>query len=211
MAGSLLLVALGMSLAAAPAAQEPFGAIATSPLDRGALAMYAVAGYPEVRVGFREGMSGYEIGAEAGLDVLVLRAYGAAATRVRLYEQGHLRLSADLQAGVFASSGVRYADDQNEGGAGMRLQLGSTLTFITDWPVSFNAYLRAPIEIALGDSGTTRLGALVGGAAELALTPDLFVSFGGGFGPEYRRHLLSERDSTQLAVEAMIGVGYRMF
>lgn len=205
----LLLIALGMSLAASPS--EPFGAVAVAPLERGALALYGTAGFPELRVGFRQGMRGYEIGAEAGFDLALARGYAAATGKLAAYESGGLRIAADAQAGAFAASGARYHEPRNEAGAGLRLMLGAALTFKTDWPVAFNAFLKAPLELPLGDTGTTRLALMAGGGAEVALSPEYFVTFTGGFGPELRRQISLGRTATTLAVEASVGVGYRLF
>lgn len=209
MNASLLVVALGMSLSAAPS--EPFGAVAVAPLERGALAMYATAGYPELRAGFRQGLRGYELGVEAGFDMTLARVYAAAMARTAALESGQLRISADAQAGAFAASGARHVEPQNEAGAGLRLMLGSTLTFKTDWPLALNAFAKAPLELPLGDTGTTRLSLVIGGGAEVALSPQYFVTVGGGFGPELRRRVSKGRTTASLAVEAMVGFGYRVF
>lgn len=210
MTGSIVLVALGMTLAATPST-APFGAVATAPLERGSLALYGMGGYPELRAGFREGMRGYEIGAEVGLDVRLFKLYGMVGARLAALQTSRLRVSVDGQVGGFASSGARWAEPLNEPGAGLRLQLGGTLTYKTDWPLALTASLKAPLEVPLGDTGTTRFGLMLGGAAEVALTHEYFVTFGGGFGPELRRQLSRGESATHLAVEAMVGFGYRMF
>ena len=210
MTGSIVLVALGMSLAASPSA-APFGAVATAPLERGSLALYGMGGYPELRAGFREGMHGYEIGGEAGLDLRLFKFYGVLGARLAALQSSRLRVSIDAQGGGFASSGARWAEPLNERGAGLRLLLGSTLTYKTDWPLALTASLKAPLEVPLGETGTTRLGLILGGAAEIAIAPEYFLTFGGGFGPEFRRQLSRGESGTWLAVEAMVGFGYRMF
>ncbi|MGI5860555.1 MAG: hypothetical protein ACOX6T_00695 [Myxococcales bacterium] len=210
MNGSLVLIALGMALAASPDSAS-FGAVATAPLERGSLSFYGMGGYPELRAGFREGMRGYEIGGELGFDVRLVKLYGVASARLLALDSSSLRVSIDVQGGGFASSGARWAEPQNERGAGLRLMLGSTLTYKADWPFALTAYLKAPLEVPLSDLGTTRLTAMLGGAAELAIARGYFVTFGGGFGPEFRRYLSQPEGSLHLAVEAMVGVGYRMF
>lgn len=205
-----LAAGLALLLAAPRASgEEAFGAVSAAPLPSGALALWGMAGYPELRVGFREGLRSFEVGAEAGFDYLQAKVYGVGELRALLWEQGALRISLDLQGGAFANGGARLGDSANESGAGLRLGAGSLLTYKTDWPISVMAFVRLPFEVPLTSSGSYRLAALVGGGAEIAVTPESFVSVLGGFGPEFRR--VDGSAGARFAVEALVGFGYRMF
>ena len=68
---------------------------------------------------------------------------------------------------------------------------------------------RLPFEVPLTSSGSYRLTALVGGGAEIAVSPESFISVLGGFGPELRR--VEGSAGARLAVQALVGFGYRMF
>lgn len=207
---SLSIAGLALLLAAGPArAEEPFGAVSAAPLPSGALALWGMAGYPELRAGFREGLRSFEIGAEAGFDYLQAKVYAVGALRALLWQQGATKISLDLQGGAFANGGARLGDPYNEGSAGLRLGAGSLFTYKTEWPVSVMAFVRLPFEVPLTDSGSYRLAALVGGGAEIAVSPDSFISILGGFGPELRR--VEGGSRARFAVEAMVGFGYRMF
>ncbi len=205
-------VAAGLALLlAAPRAsgEEAFGAVSAAPLPSGALALWGMAGYPELRVGFREGLQSFEVGAEVGLDYLEAKIYGVGELRARLWEQGAMKISLDLQGGAFANGGARLGDAYNERGAGLRLGAGSMFSYKTDWPISAMAFIQLPFEVPLTSSGTYRLSALIGGGAEIAVSPDSFVSVLAGFGPELRR--VNGSAGARFAVEALVGFGYRMF
>lgn len=211
MISSLSAVALGLALAAAPTGVDArFGAVSGSALPGGSIAAYGTAGYPEIRAGFRQGFESFEIAGEAGFDYLRARAEGVAIIRRGLWEHGPLRLSVDLQGGAFGNAGAQLGDPRNEKGAGLRLGAGSTLAFRTSWPVSFLASVRAPLEIPLTETGSTRIAVLFGGAAEFAVSQDSFVLLGAGFGPDFRKPQ-GEKAYTKLAVDFSVGFGYRLF
>jgi hypothetical protein len=151
-----------------------------------------------------------EIGAEAGFDYLRVKAWGMGGVRTRLLEEGALRMSLELRGGAFADAGARHGDPLAQRSAGLALEFGSMLTWKTSWPLAWVGYVRVPLEIPLTAQGVTRVLTMIGGGAEIAITPEHYVLFSGGFGPELRRAAL-EGTGVRLAVEAMVGVGYRVF
>lgn len=202
------LLALAVLFAATPArAEKPFGAVAT-PLVRGGQAAYAIAGYPEIRAGFRQGLADLELGGEVGFDWVSTDFFGTVTGRRTFLDSGALTLTADGKLGAFATAGSQWADRDNRSGAGLRLEVGTTLSYHTTWPVSFLAFLKVPAEIPFTSDGMVRVKALLGGGAEVSITKDLFLAVDGGFGPDFRTRV---PEATRLAVEAMIGFGYRMF
>lgn len=211
MVSSMSAIALGLVLAAAPSGSDPsFGAVSTSALPGGSIAAYGTAGYPEVRAGFRQGFDAFEVAGEAGFDYLRARVEGVGILRARIWGNGPLRLSADLQVGAFGNGGATLLDDRNTSGAGLRLGAGATLAIQTSWPVTFLATARAPLEVPLTTNGSTRLAVLFGGAAELAVAENSFVLLGTAFGPDLRKPQ-GEKAYTKLAVEFAVGFGYRIF
>jgi hypothetical protein len=207
---SLLAAALSLTLATAPKTAADFGAVATAPLPAGGLAMWGMGGYPEVRAGVRQGVRGFEIGASAGLDYLSTTAWGELGMRAPLMIDGPLRLSLDLGLGGFGDAGSRYQDPFNRPSAGLRFQVGSALTYKTPWPLALMASARIPVDVPLTKEGTLRVMGLLGAGVEVALTRDYYVILDGAFGPDLR-HRSTGSNSAQLAVEAMVGVGYRVF
>lgn len=203
-------LALAVVLAAVPARAEevPFGAVASAPLPRGGLAVYGVAGYPGARVGFRQGFASLELGAEAGFDYLSTTFFGQVTGRRALLDVRGLSVALDARAGGFGDAGSRWADEGNRAGAGLRLELGSSLTYRTSWPLSWLAFIKVPAEIPLTGGGNARVAGLLGGGAEIALTPDYFLLLNGAFGPDWRSGV---EPTTRLSVEAMVGFGYRVF
>jgi hypothetical protein len=199
-------------------AEEPFGAVSAPVLPGGSLALWGMGGYPELRAGFRQGLRSFEIGAQVGFDYLEVKAYAVAELRSRLWQGGDLQIALELAGGAFANAGARADDTLNQPGAGLRLGIGSVLTYKTAWPISLMAFLRLPVEVPLTTRGTLRVAALIGGAAEIAVSPSAFAVLQVGFGPELRRlgggpelPLVAGAQGTRLAVQAMIGFGYRMF
>ncbi len=192
--------------ATASAAEAPFGAVTTAPLPRGGLSMYALGGYPELRVGFRSGYSELEVGGEVGFDYLATSLFGTATGRRSVWRLNALDLAIDGRLGAFANAGSRWAERQNRGGAGLRFEVGTSLSYKTSWPLSWLAFIKVPGELPFSQGGAVRLSALLGGGAEVALTDEYFLHANGAFGAAFQTHL-----PERLAVQAMVGFGYRIF
>lgn len=207
MNASLLVAA--MVLAGSPAGKE-FGAVSQPVMPRGGLSVYGLGGWPELRAGFRQGLADVEIGAEAGLDYLRMLAWGAVEARRPLLAAGALGVAAEGKAGLFGNAGARFEDRRNTASAGLRLELGSYLSYQTSWPVALQASARLPVEVPLTFGGAWRVCGLLGGGAEVAISPDHYVVVNGGFGPDLRWPAFGSSRAS-LAVEAMVGFGYRVF
>ncbi len=206
----LAALLLGFALAGSlPAhAAEAFGAVASAPLVRGGQAVYGLMGFPSVRAGFRQGYSLFEIGAELGFDWIATDSFATATGRHTLYDHEGLNLSVDGRVGGFISAGARWADTDNRSGGGVRFEVGSSLTYQASPKVSLMAFLKVPTEIPLNEGASVKVLALVGGGAEFALSREYFLSVGAAVGPDFRSEV---RQTTRLALEAMVGFGYRVF
>lgn len=204
-----LALALTMLFVASPAMAKdvPFGAVSSEPLVRGGLAVYGLAGYPGLRVGFRQGYRELEVGAEAGFDYVSADFFATVTGRRSVITHGAFNLSLDAKLGAFADAGARWSDNGNRSGAGLRFEVGSSLSYRTSWPLRWLAFVKVPTEIPFAD-GNFRVAGLLGGGAEVSLTPDYFIALNGAFGPDYRSHMVQ---TTRLTVEAMVGFGYRVF
>jgi hypothetical protein len=218
MRASWIAAGLALALASPRArAEEPFGALGPAVLPSGGMALGGLAGYPEVRAAFRQGLHGLELGGEAGFDYLQVKVWAVGALRTEIAQGGGLQIGLALEGGFFADGGASGSDDYNQGGSGLRLGVGAVLSYKTDWPLALMAFLRLPLEVPLTDGGTLRVAGLAGGGAEVGVGSSAFVSLQGAFGPELRRiqgtrpASLSSSQDTRLFVQAAIGVGFRLF
>ena len=189
--------------------ESPQGAV-VAPLERGGLAYYSTFGYPELKSGFREGMDGYEIGAELGFDYTLTSLWLAATGRTTLWSGGPSAVSIEGQLGAFGSFGERYADGRNRPGQGLRLLVGGNFTQRFDLPLLLNVTARVPFEVPLSSTGLLRLGLLVGAGVEVPLARDFFVWLGAALGPMllHQRH---GESSFKLGLDVNVGLGYRLF
>jgi len=203
---AILSMVVLLTSASAWAAEAPFGAVTTAPLPRGGLAVYGMGGYPEFRAGFRQGYSQYEIGGEVGLDYLATDFFGTVTARRTLWTASAMNLALDGRLGIFANAGSRWVERENRSGVGLRFELGTSFTYKTTWPLSWLAFIKVPGEIPFTKEGSVRLSALLGGGAEVALTREYFLHLNGAFGAAFQTHL-----PERLAVQAMVGFGYRVF
>jgi len=203
------ILVLAAILSSAPAwAEAPFGAVSSAPLPRGGLALYGEAGYPGLRVGFREGYRSFEVGGEGGFDYAATTFSAALTGRTSLWEHGRLNLSLDGKLGGFADAGAQWRDTSNRSGAGMLLELGSRLTWRTDWPLSLLAFVRLPVHVPFTANGSAQVVGLLGVGAEIAVGHDYFILLSGAFGPDLRSNVPQLARPT---FEATAGFGYRVF
>ena len=201
MGASSLLAAI--LLAASPG----FGAVTSSPLPQGSLSLWGMAGYPELRAGFRQGFKDMELQAEAGFDFLTATTRAEGGAQLLLLQGTQLKITGAALGGVFLNAGARLADDRNDHAAGLRLEVAANLSYQTDWPVCWLAFARLPVDLKLTSSGGNRGAPMIGGGAEVAVSKEQYILFVGGFGPDFR----GNPSRTLLGVEAMVGFGYRVF
>ena len=203
------ILVLAAILSSAPAwGEAPFGAVSSAPLPRGGLALYGEAGFPGLRVGFREGYKSFEVGGEGGLDYSATSFFAAATGRTSLWSRGRLSLSLDGKLGGFASAGSQWRDLSNRAGAGLLVELGSRLTWQTEWPLSLFALFKVPVQVPFTKNGSAQVVGLLGGGAEFALGHGYFLLLSGAVGPDLRANV---PELARLAVEGMVGFGYRLF
>ncbi len=201
-----MLAALILAATLAANQPEPFGAISAAPMPSGGSTYYLQGGYPDVRTGWRIGVGMMELGLEGAVDIPRITAKGLATVRGTLAHSEGLTLSSDLKLGAYSVFGTRASDPTVQRSGGFSMEPGMTFSIETSWPVAFFLKMRLPLDTPFSEAGTTRMRFLFGGGAEVALASDWFVSFEGAFGPELRRGY-----STPLSVDALIGVGWRLF
>jgi hypothetical protein len=209
MRATILALAAILSTASPAWAEEaPFGAVSSAPLPRGGLAIWGEAGYPGVRVGFREGYRSFEVGGEGGFDLGATTFFAALTGRTALYRSGSLSLSLDGKLGGFADAGSQWHDASNRAGAGLLFELGSRLSYKTGWPLSLLVFVRLPVEAPFTQGGSVKVVGLLGVGTEIAVGHDCFILFSGAVGPDLRSNVPV---LARLAVEATAGFGYRVF
>lgn len=189
--------------------EPPQGAV-VAPIERGGLAYYSTFGYPELRSGFRQGMNGYEIGAELGFDYTLTSLWIAATGRTSLWQAPRGALFVEGQLGAFGSFGERYVEDRNRPGQGLRLQFGGSYARRFDLPLILNATAKIPLDLPLSGTGLLRFGVLVGGGIEMPLSRDFFVALGASVGPMLW-HQRGGESSFKFAFDVSVGLGYRLF
>jgi hypothetical protein len=204
----LAVVVLPTLFAGSARAEEAFGAVVSAPMPRGGESMYAAAGFPSVRAGFREGFKQFEVGGEASFDWTAATFTAAATGRTTILKSGDLGLSLDARLGGFADAGAHWMDAENRSGAGLLVEVGTSLWYRTSWPVSLLAFAKVPVQIPLTNGGEVRVVPMLGGGAEVALSRDYFMSLCGAFGPDIRTNV---KQTTRLSVEATLGFGWRVF
>lgn len=189
--------------------EAPQGAV-VAPIERGGLAYYSTFGYPELRSGFREGMNGYEIGAELGFDYTLTSLWLAATGRTSVWTSPRGNLAVEGQLGAFGSFGERYVEDRNRPGQGLRLLISGSYCRRLDLPLLLHATAKIPLDIPLSSTGLLRFGLLAGGSVEMSLSRDFFAALGAAVGPMLW-HQRGGASSFKFAFEVSVGLGYRLF
>lgn len=181
-----------------------------APLERGGLSYYGTFGYPELKVGFREGMDGFELGAELGFDYTLTDLWLVASGRGSLWKNARRDFSLEGQLGAFGSFGARGLEDRNRPGQGLRLGLLGTFTHGFDLPLLFTATAKIPLEIPLSSTGLLRFGLLLGAGIELPLTEVFVVSLSFDVGPMLWRQY-GGVSYFKLGYDIAVGLGFRLF
>ncbi|GEM_PF-1391883 len=181
-----------------------------APLERGGLSYYGTFGYPELKVGFREGMDGFELGAELGFDYTLTDLWLVASGRGSLWKNARRDFSLEGQLGAFGSFGARGLEDRNRPGQGLRLGLLGTFTHGFDLPLLFTATAKIPLEIPLSSTGLLRFGLLLGAGIELPLTDVFVVSLSFEVGPMLWRQY-GGVSYFKLGYDIAVGLGFRLF
>ncbi|RYZ33131.1 MAG: hypothetical protein EOO71_42665, partial [Myxococcaceae bacterium] len=104
---------------------DPLGSVvAPVMLPAGATALYGYTGAPEIGVGFRQGIGGFEMEARGRFDWFKLGASLEVLGRKEVLRRGALQLAPTLGVGLVLNSGATYMDDDNFSGVLVRILPG---------------------------------------------------------------------------------------
>ncbi|MCP3143786.1 hypothetical protein [Pyxidicoccus xibeiensis] len=191
--------------------QDRLGAVvAPVTLPDGATALYGYVGAPELGVGFRQGIAGFELEARGRLQWFQLSAALELAARVKVYESGPLALAPTLGAGVVLNSGATYMDDDNFSGVLLRVSPGLVVGYRLADTVSLVGLVDLPIDFGLTRDKARRFQALGGGGVEVYLGSNLSVLAAGQAGLETFRERVGAGE-TRFGWAARLGLGARLF
>ncbi|WP_164020648.1 hypothetical protein [Pyxidicoccus trucidator] len=190
---------------------DPLGAVvAPATLPDGATSVYGFVGAPELGVGFRQGISGFELEARGRLQWFQLSAALELAARRRVYERGALALAPSLGVGVVLNSGATYMDDDNFSGVLLRVSPGLVASYRVADTVALLGLVDLPIDIGLSQDKARRFQALGGGGVEVYLGSNLSVLASGQLGVETFRERVGQGE-TRLGWSTRLGLGARLF
>jgi hypothetical protein len=214
------LLALVLTLPAASAAQEgtppareawSFGAVlAPVTMPEGMTALYGYVGVPEMGVGFRQGISGYEFEGRARLDYFRLAGIFEAAARRQVLVRGDLSLAPTLSLGLVLNSGSEYLDEANYPGVLLRLSPGAVASYRVGETVALLGLVDLPFDLGLNASGLRRFQALAGGGTEIYLAQGVTVLVAGQLGVDSFKQP-REAAVTRLGYQVKLGIGARLF
>lgn len=212
LAGALLPAVGQAEEGAAPRRDEDtFGAVvAPAELPEGAMALYGYAGAPEVGVGFRQGLGGFELEARARFNWFQASGVLEVVGRKQVWTRGALALAPTLGLGLVLNSGARYLEDVNESGVLLRVSPGAVASYRLSETVAALGLVDLPFDVGLSPKGARRFQALGGGGAEVYVGSDLTLSAVGQLGVEtFKRH--QGNPDTGLGWAVRLGLGARLF
>ncbi|HEX8697239.1 MAG TPA: hypothetical protein VF815_00240 [Myxococcaceae bacterium] len=214
------LFALVLALPAASAAQEgtpsarepwSFGAVvAPTTMPDGMTALYGYVGVPEMGVGFRQGISGFEVEGRARLDYFRLAGIFEVAGRKQVLVRGDVSLAPTMSLGLVLNSGSVYLDEDNYPGVLLRLSPGAVASYRVAETVSLLGLVDLPLDLGLNTSGQRRFQALAGGGTELYLAQGVTLLVAAQLGVESFKHPREEA-VTRLGYQVRLGIGARLF
>lgn len=191
--------------------EDPLGAVvAPATLRDGSTAVYGFIGAPELGVGFRQGIAGFELEARGRLQWFQLSAALELAARRRVYEGGALSLAPSLGLGVVLNSGATYMDKDNFSGVLLRVSPGLVVGYRVADTVSLLGLVDLPVDIGLSRDKARRFQALGGGGVEVYLGSNLSVLAAGQLGLETFRERVGQGE-TRLGWSTRLGLGARLF
>jgi len=126
-------------------------------------ALYGYVGVPEMGLGFRQGISGFELEARARLDYFRLAGIFDGGVRRQVLVRGDLSLAAALSLGLVLNSGSEYLDEDNFPSAMVRISPGAVAGWRVAETVTMVGLVDQPIDLGLSPSGARRFQALAGG------------------------------------------------
>lgn len=214
------LLALVLTLPVASVAQEgtppvrepwSFGAVvAPVVMPEGVTALYGYVGVPEMGLGFRQGLEGFEIEARARLDYFRLAGIFDATLRRQVLERGGLSLAPTLGLGLVLNSGSEYLDEDNYPGVLLRIAPGAVAGWRVAETVTVLGLVDLPLDLGLSPSGTRRFQALAGPGTEIYLAQGVTLLVAGQLGVESFKQP-REDAITRLGYQVKLGIGARLF
>jgi hypothetical protein len=205
-----LVLAIGVA-GTAHAGEAPSGAIfAERPLPDGAVAMFAVLGYPSVGVGYRQGLGGVELGGVASFDYALTQLNLDAPFRFTLAESRRFRVGAGISPGAFFDLGATYIEPTNLSSAGLRVAATTDVSVLVTEGFHFIGSLAVPAEIALTERGNHRIAFLLGAGVEVGVGDGYSIGAQVLAGPELL-HPRGGQSGGRLSISALAGIGKRFF
>ncbi|WP_224368253.1 hypothetical protein [Hyalangium versicolor] len=211
-----LVFALPVPVAAQGAASSArqdgaFGTVlAPAALPEGASSLYGYIGVPEMGMGYRQGLSEFEIEGRARLDYLRLAGIFEARARRIILKDGAMTLAPTLGLGLVLNSGSAYLDADNFGGVLLRITPGLLATWKVAETVAVVGLLDLPIDLGLDPTGARRFQALPGGGVELYLGSGISLLTAVQLGVETFK-APREDSVTRLGYQIQLGIGTRLF
>ncbi|MBZ4422413.1 hypothetical protein [Myxococcus sp. RHSTA-1-4] len=191
--------------------EDRLGAVvAPVTLPAGTTALYGYVGAPELGVGFRQGISGFELEARARLNWFQLSAALELGARFKVLERGALSLAPTLAVGVVLNSGSTYMDEENFSGVLLRVSPGLVAGYRVADTVTLLGLVDLPVDIGLSEDEARRFQALGGGGVEVYLGSNLSALAAGQVGIETFRERPGAGE-TRLGWSARLGLGARLF
>lgn len=191
--------------------RKNFGAmLAPAVLPDGASAVAGWVGAPEVGATYRQGLTGWELGARARFDYLRLTTTVEAVGRWPLWSEGAWSVAPELGLGVTANPGNRYFDELNLRGWFLRVSPSLVATWRVVETVAAVGLVEVPYDIGLSPGGSWRVKPLAGVGAEVYLGEDLTLSLLGELGLESFKEVRGVPQS-RLGYGARLGLGVRLF
>lgn len=184
------------------------GALAPAALPPGAISAYGLLGAPDVQVGYRQGISLFELEARASFNYLAASFAVDVGARMAIYRRGMLTLAPAVSVGLVLNSGATYFDARNFGYTGLKARVGfwGSLAFSEVVSGIFLAELPWTFAFQGGYQATPTAGA----GAEFQLTKELTGLVLGQFGLDVIKEPVGFA-YLRPGWAVRLGLGYRFF
>ncbi|MBS2027810.1 MAG: hypothetical protein JST54_07915 [Deltaproteobacteria bacterium] len=192
-------------------AEIPPGAVfAEKPLPDGAVSVYGTLGFPGVQIGWRQGISGAELGAVAGFDYSLTQLTLDVPFYVPVKQSKKFLVGVGVSAGGFVDFGAKYFESTNLPSAGLRLAANGEVTLRINESVDVFVAGSLPIELPLTERGNDLYALLVGGGVELGVGDGFSVGAQLLAGPELL-HPRGGQTAARFDGSLLVGLGKRFF
>jgi hypothetical protein len=197
----------------APPAREAWsfgGMVAPVMMPEGVTSLYGYVGVPEMGLGFRQGIAGFEVEARARLDYFRLAGIFEGGLRKQVLVRGNMALAPALSLGLVLNSGSEYLDEDNYPGVLLRISPGAVASWRVAETVAVLGLVDLPFDLGLSPSGARRFQALAGGGTEIYLGQDVTLLVAGQLGVDSFK--APRKDAvTELGYQLKLGIGMRLF